>query len=282
LSQNWYFRNRQQTWGPFSSPEIKNLAAAGLLQPDDLIWSEEGDSRKAVEARAVLAFNSLQRVAVPAPDWLDDVQDEQGPVPIRWNTHAIPDWIEDVGRWENIDPLSVKQPSALPTTAEAEPELTGASTDEIRGVESENERPLIAANQNEVRSPSPENAVVQARTTVITLTGFDPQSGQILDADRFRKWQREQNQQADRRLAKSLQEVFFEARRAVEAWVDAEANRNLIITGDPGSIRRDVELQESINRYANYGSVMLARLWTHLEFMVENRRSFYQALSQKH
>jgi hypothetical protein len=109
--------------------------------------------------------------------------------------------------------------------------------------------------------------------------GFDPQTGQSLDQERFREWKNEQKNQTPehRQPGKSIQEIFQDARRAVEGWVDEDHNRELIMTSDWDAKRRDDRLHQCLRPYSAYGSAMLEKLWHHLQFMVENRRKFYVA-----
>jgi hypothetical protein len=291
LTQNWYFRNRSKTWGPFSTPEIKNLAAAGLLQSHDLLWPEEGDSRQATPAGAALDFLSLDCVAVPAPDWLDDVQEGQGP---RSKPAAL-DWLADVGRWEALEHHGAK-----PSSERAEPKGSAVTTLIVpepetpipvaRPVASSEKEPTLRERvpeepTNKVVSSAPPSGKATAcetaepRTTVLRLMGFDPQTGQILDHKKFREWKNEQKKQAiePSQPGKSIQEIFQDARRAVEGWVDEDHNRELIMTNDWDTMRRDAKLQKCLDPYRAYGSAMLDKLWHHLEFIVENRRKFYAA-----
>jgi hypothetical protein len=57
--------------------------------------------------------------------------------------------------------------------------------------------------------------------------------------------------------------------------VDRDENRLLVLSGDLEAIRRDADLQEVLRRYQGFSDEMTAKLWRHLEFMVENRRKYY-------
>jgi hypothetical protein len=111
--------------------------------------------------------------------------------------------------------------------------------------------------------------------------GFDPETGQILDAAKYAKWQKEQQrrreQEAQAQPAVSVYEAFLIARTAFQEWVDAEANKPLIVSGDFEAIRRLPPIDNLLRRYQGYGSVMLDKLCKHLGFLVENRRKFYTA-----
>ena len=116
-------------------------------------------------------------------------------------------------------------------------------------------------------------------------SGFDPETGQILDAAKFRKWQQQQAHPATSSQPAvsnaSLLEVFRKARLAVETWVDDEANRACIMQADIEDIKRRAEIQMLLREYANFGQAMQEKLSRHLEFMVENRRKYYQAVEAR-
>jgi hypothetical protein len=59
--------------------------------------------------------------------------------------------------------------------------------------------------------------------------------------------------------------------------VDLEENKPLILSGDGQVLRQDVRLRAILQPYECWGTAMTARLLRYLEFLVENRRRFYQA-----
>jgi len=108
------------------------------------------------------------------------------------------------------------------------------------------------------------------------------QNGRALfDSAVFARWQRDQQRKKEQgqesQPTVTVAEVFLGARRALQAWVDAERNKQLVLTGDMGATRRAVTLEGVLNAYQGYGPVMQEKLSKHLEFLVENRRKFYVA-----
>jgi serine/threonine protein kinase len=113
-------------------------------------------------------------------------------------------------------------------------------------------------------------------------TGFDANTGRIIDPVKFRLWQKEHQRQRNLELstAPTIQEDYYKARAELSAWVDMEKNRPMILTGDMEAIRQDATLQQFMRAHARYGDEMVHKLWHHLEFMVENRRKYHFALNR--
>jgi hypothetical protein len=112
-------------------------------------------------------------------------------------------------------------------------------------------------------------------------SGLDPETGQILDPVAFALWQRAESQRCQEELDKqpivSVAEAFLDAQRALQDWVDAEANKSLVASGDMEAIRKCSAVQELLARYEGYGPVMLEKLWKRLTFLVDNRKKFFKA-----
>jgi len=125
----------------------------------------------------------------------------------------------------------------------------------------------------------PEPEVIEV--TLLEPLGYDPQTGQILDPAAYANWQRAQQQQrAKENQAQpglSVYEVFLAARKTLQDWVDADANKPFVISASPEALRQHPELQGLVRVYQGYGQVMLDKLWKHLDFLVENRRKFHAA-----
>ena len=52
MSGDWYYVKSGQRFGPFAFEQFRQLGAAGLLSPDDMVWNEQGNqwtSANAVE-----------------------------------------------------------------------------------------------------------------------------------------------------------------------------------------------------------------------------------------
>src|SRR5262249_13040164 len=113
-------------------------------------------------------------------------------------------------------------------------------------------------------------------------TGFNPQTGQILDPEKFRKWQKEQAQKRAQETSTqpAIVEVYFKARNDLSCWCDLEKNRQLILTGDMEAVRHEPSIRGFMHAHQRFGDVMLHKLWHHLEFMIENRRKYFFALAR--
>ncbi len=119
---------------------------------------------------------------------------------------------------------------------------------------------------------------------LLQASGFDPETGQILDPGKFQKWKQQQVQSAS--IGKpvsnaSLFDTFRKARSAIESWVDDDANRGCMLHTDVEEIKRTPEIQAILHEYAGYGEEMCAKLLRHLEFMVENRRNYHKAVDRR-
>lgn len=128
--------------------------------------------------------------------------------------------------------------------------------------------------------PAPDVAG-QAAASSPEVTGFDADTGQILDAAKYAKWQKDEQRRRQQELeaqpAVSVYEAFLIARTAFQEWVDSEANKPLIVAEDFEAIRRLPPIDNLLRSYQGYGSVMQDKLCKHLGFLVENRRKFYAA-----
>jgi hypothetical protein len=130
-------------------------------------------------------------------------------------------------------------------------------------------------------TPAPSKLVNPLVEKTLHVSGFDLETGQILDPEKFRKWKQEQVQISSTALPAvsnaGLFEVFRKARSAVEAWVDNETNRPAVMNSEIDEIKSRPEIQLVLKEYAGYG--MREKLLRHLEFMVENRRKYYKAIA---
>jgi hypothetical protein len=110
-------------------------------------------------------------------------------------------------------------------------------------------------------------------------TGFNPETGQILDADKFQEWQRgqqlERERQSSAQPAPSVYALFDRARRELKAWVDSAENERLIAQGNVGAVLRHPAVQRLIRTYQPYGQEIERKLWQHLVLLVDNRRKFH-------
>jgi hypothetical protein len=134
--------------------------------------------------------------------------------------------------------------------------------------------------------PAPAAAPVTPAPTAAATPeemGFNPETGQVLNAEVFARWQRAQQEKKDRELATqpevTVYEVFLRARWALQDWVDAEPNKPLIVAGNIDAIKQDPQVQQLVYTYQGYGETMIEKLWKHFGFLVENRRKFYAAFA---
>jgi hypothetical protein len=358
-----------------TTAELKRRATAGMLQPEDLLWPEDGDRAQAIAAGAALDFSDLRPASPVLPHWLSDVQEPRsaigdaplpdrrgavgrvermpdiGPGPPSDRRAAVgrvehmpdigpplsqgrreevgrvermpdigsappPDRREAVGRIERMPDLPARltfSPSAGGQAAEPvapPPVLPPARVEDIRVTETLLPAPAPAesaappapapvlsrpstvparpspprpsgAKQAKAHPPPPKVPGTIAPAASPESTGFDPETGQILDPERFREWQRSQTEDRQRELraraTTSAHEVFLEARKVLQRWVDADANEALVRSGDLAAIQGDPAVQQLVLSYERYGEAMLEKLWQHLELLVDNRRKFLAA-----
>jgi hypothetical protein len=100
MARQWYYRRGDETHGPVSAQQLRELAGRGELRADDLVWSEDFDVSRAVPAAKLLQMAAPPAPGAAAPDWLGDVEKAEGqqgpaapPVPAA---EGVPDWVEDL------------------------------------------------------------------------------------------------------------------------------------------------------------------------------------------
>jgi hypothetical protein len=142
--------------------------------------------------------------------------------------------------------------------------------------------PAPAPSQDQPTSPvkPPEAKAPASRQFVIEATGHDPETGQILDEAKYHRWQADQNRQEEARRAAQptgpVIDPFQRARRELADWVDLDENQPLIKANDVETLRQAPFLQEFMRRQQAFGPEMVKKLCHYLDFMVENRRKFYE------
>jgi serine/threonine protein kinase len=218
-SERWYYSRGGLSIGPVPTPQLAQLAAAGKIGPNDLLWMDGDNPDLAIPAKAAIDFTGLAN------------KDQ------RHTQHVA-----------SIAPT----PTAIPVATPARSAI-----------------PVATA----VAAPYPT-------ATALLESGFDPETGQIFDAAKFKVWQRDQQAKRDQAsaAAPTTGELFQKARVHLDRWLDFDRNRRPIMAGDMEFIRQDPDIQRFMHYYARYGQEMLHKLWQHLQFMVENRRKYYCAL----
>lgn len=148
--------------------------------------------------------------------------------------------------------------------------------------------PLPVSTPKEITSTQPVRPPVkgktqlsarQVRNTVVRQMGFDPETGEIFDTDRYGKWKK--HQQETNEPGDASFDVFHQGRRTIETWVDAEENKNLVVAGDLEAICSNEKLLEAMASFRACGPEMMEKLLSHLVFMVENRKRFHLAFSKQ-
>jgi hypothetical protein len=268
--------------------KLLELASSGKASAGDWVWMEGMDVQITVDKFLAIA-RAGKLPDSPAnflPEWLSDVAKSESFE--RSRPEPLPDWLEEMRQAE-------KQPSPgtpKPSPPSAPPAKPPATSDEfiIKGLpldwledirqieESLRGRPAPPA------PPSPTAAPPQpplATPVSPEPRGFDPATGQILDPVAYDRWQKAEAQrrqeEAQKQPTVSVTEAFLDAQRAIQAWVDDEANKPLVSSGDLDPIRKCDSLQAIFRRFEGYGPVMQEKLWKRLAFLVENRKKFFKA-----
>jgi hypothetical protein len=129
-------------------------------------------------------------------------------------------------------------------------------------------------------TPATEGLQPAAPPASPETTGYDPDTGQVLDAAKYAQWRREQLLVKEQ-PAMTVYEAFLTARKSLQEWVDAESNKPLVQTGDIATIQQAPAVIELVQTYKGYGPTMVEKLSKHLDFLVDNRRQFYAAFAYK-
>ncbi|HTM55301.1 MAG TPA: DUF4339 domain-containing protein [Pirellulales bacterium] len=76
----WYYARNDQQYGPVSAADLKQLAEAGQLSPNDLLWREGMDAwTTAVNLRGLFAEDAATPGSRPAPNLVEAVDRLQSP-----------------------------------------------------------------------------------------------------------------------------------------------------------------------------------------------------------
>ena len=299
MPNQWYYSRDGAVHGPFSEAQMKEAAALKILREHDVVWQKGREAEGSDIAKEVFDFGSS---AASLPDWLADVASAPAEV---WQpriaepmpTHEDPDWLEDLRLWVGLEIFAgVKKP------AEPSVEIAPSAPGKVVGLpdwlenwtspEKASASPPPAAPKSApippVAKSSPPVVAERAQTPAEKMreeSGFDADTGQILDPVKFRQWQKQQaHATASAQPAVSngsMFEVFRRGRLAIETWVDEEKNRLCILHAELDEIRKDAKIQAIIQDAAKYGKEFQDKLGHHLVFMVENRRKYYKAVAER-
>jgi hypothetical protein len=224
--------------------------------------------------------------SVGLPDWLSDVEVTdrfivRGPPPRLTGVMVTPPAPPPPGVVAPPVPKAPAPPAAIP----ARPMAPLAPAAPARPTPS---APVVPVAQPRVVPPSapPPSAVPPTAPPVPTPsaapadtpaeTGFDPETGQVLDADKYRRWQKRQKEIKTEAPAagETVYEVFLRANRTLQDWIDQEMNRPLLTKG-LAAVRADAGIQALIASFGMWGQDFTNKLWQRLEFLVTNRLDFY-------
>jgi hypothetical protein len=303
----WHYTHAGTTHGPFTVDELKEQASRQLLLPNDILWQEAGSPEYGIPAHLVIDFPAVPAASSSLPDWLADVgvEERQDPFERVPPSNEVPEWLEDLRLW-----ISLETPSEASSTSAnaaeilmAPPTPTGGLPDWLaswKAVEGPTGpttpvKPPIApapivpmatpVTPTLAPKPSVPPRAKSATEMMRDVTGFDADTGQILDAKKFQAWKQQQartsaaNQPAVSNS--SFLGIFRDARTAIETWVDDDKNRLRVLHADLAEIKNNPEVRAIVQGCANYGKEMQEKLLRHLEFVVENRRKYYAALAAR-
>lgn len=316
MSSRWFYSHADVTAGPFTEVEMKRHIARGMLIGRDFVW-REGEVA-ALQADSVFDFPAPAPVV---PDWLSDVAEAESKsisATLVAGTE-VPDWLEDLNLWITLEQAAPSRPADKPTieiaatapsagvpdwlqdwlTPESPKETTpppvipsvplGMPASPAKSPVSKVPPAVPVAPAKPVASvpiappvapPSPAPTVADR---VREATGYDADTGRIVDPEKFARWKQQHARTGPAPVSNaSLFEVFRKGRLAIEGWVDDEQNRPCILHADAAEVQRQAGVQAILQQYANYGKDLQEKLVRHLEFMVENRRKYYQAISERY
>src|SRR5262249_8836673 len=128
MACQWYYRRGEQTHGPVSAQQLRELAARGELRADDRVWSEDFDPSRAVPAAKLPSMAPPPAAGAAPPDWLGDVKkgEQQGPaVPPVPAAEGVPDWVEDLRKVAADEEHRPPEAAGTPSLTPAVPEWVG-------------------------------------------------------------------------------------------------------------------------------------------------------------
>lgn len=123
MIDRWYYTHGGKTLGPVTAAQLRQLAAAGQLEPTDLIWPEGRQQGEGVPAQAAVDFPTPATPLAHKPEWLDDIRTAAHQPEKKPSKSDQPDWLEDVRTAEENE-------QALMTTFEWDGEKAAAEEEE--------------------------------------------------------------------------------------------------------------------------------------------------------
>ena len=253
MNTRWYLlrgnKPKADPTGPMSAEKLLELASEGGTAAGDWVWPAGVDVQIPVE-RFVAMMRSgklpewlhdvakaeavRQSTLSAAPDWLDDVAKSEPP---RVSTEdGVPDWLDEMSRLENVpgnpaefspdwleDIRQIEEALRLQPVAPSPPEIRPTKGEDIQRTKVAPPIAAPVAPQNLIAEPPPP---FPPSPPLAAPLGFDPITGQIIDPAAYKNWQKAETQRRQEELQNqptlSVAEVFLEAHRALQEWVDAE------------------------------------------------------------
>jgi hypothetical protein len=245
------------------------------------------------------------------PDWLGDVaslesaraaEDHPADALEASDAESLA-WLEDLRIWVGLDIHEAKQASDLGLTPQGVVAPGGKVpiAKPVSGRRKKKSRPDNAGAHDSIpiampvtpAVPDPEvptgeievplRMVDTLAQQTLAETGFDFKTGRVVNPAKFKKWKQQKARaseanQSDMTNASQL-ELFRRARTAVENWVEDEKNRQRILTSPPEQIKNSRAIQDIYTQYAGLG--FRQKLEKYLEFLLKNRRKYYEDSSPK-
>lgn len=227
--------------------------------------------------------------AASLPEWLGDMlRAEISAIPslkpvrarvcVGEATTEMPvDWLEDIRQIE--ESLRLPAPTSPPPTV-----LPAALSDKTSPTQPPAASPAPLPSQKPSPVPPPPLPSVRAPASQPPADspepqGYDPDTGLVSDPMAYARWQKadaqRRQEESQRRL--SVAEIFLDAQRAIQEWVDADRNNALVAYADIEVIQTCATVQEVLGRYEGYGPVLREKLLKRLAFLVDNRKKFFKA-----
>lgn len=253
------------------------------------------------------------------PDWLADVgaaEERIGPVRREWRTSEMPDWVDDLRRLQGLPPLTERPTPAVTPSAPVDIDWTNAVTvppelipDGMTRLPREAKNTAIAAEVSAIPSepsalPSDAGSMPLSPLAPPPPAAAEPLSGDVNHAAApwfaLSSGVAAQNAQdtktrapsaqtvetartasvIDERQGESAQEAFQRAQFALQQWADLDVNHDLILSGDLDAVRSDVAIGSIVRLVDKHSSHLAQRFWKHLEFVLDNRRKYFEAVAR--
>jgi hypothetical protein len=300
MDQLWYYWGHRdgKVGGPCAVQELRRLAQAGQLDEQDLVWPVGGDPRDGVLVEAALTTGKAAAIRADVPDWLADVKKVEthvGPDRQPWPVSTDLDWLDDLRALEGLprqeiapdsssdNAESARRPGAADATA---PTSSPANVDSVP-------RPAFTDALAVPPHLIPESMALRDVAPVATPTAPGAVTTGSAKAEGVRQKAPsrpaaaanassapEADVSRPERPGESVQEAYHRAQAALQRWADLDINRALILAGNMQALRQDVSIQSIVGTVHVHGPAIVHHFWRHVEFVVENRRKYFEAMAR--